>query len=90
MHSKPISNKMGDIMKRMSGSMQVFSITHFPQVASRGDHHFKVFKEDDNKVTHTKMKKLDQKDRVVELAEMLGGKVLTDSAMAHARQLLNH
>lgn len=88
--SGEISNKMGDIMKKMSGSMQVFSITHLPQVASRGDYHFKVFKEDDNKVTHTKMKKLDQEERVVELAEMLGGKALTDSAMAHARQLLNH
>jgi DNA repair protein RecN (Recombination protein N) len=87
--SGEISNKMGDIMKRMSQSMQIFSITHLPQVASRGDHHFKVFKEDDGKVTHTKMKKLGQEERVLELAEMLGGKALTNSAMAHARQLLN-
>ncbi|MCG2462025.1 DNA repair protein RecN [Flavobacteriaceae bacterium F89] len=87
--SGEISNKMGDIMKQMSGSMQVFSITHLPQVASRGDHHFKVFKEDDGKVTHTKMKKLGREERVEELAEMLGGKTLTNSAMAHARQLLN-
>ena len=87
--SGEISNKMADIMRQMSRSMQVFSITHLPQVAARGDQHFKVFKEDDSKVTHTKMKKLDQEERVVELAEMLGGKVLTDSAIAHARQLLN-
>ena len=87
--SGEISNRMGDIMQAMSKSMQIFSITHLPQVASKGDHHFKVFKEDLNNVTHTNMKELSQDERVVELAEMLGGKELSDSAMAHARQLLN-
>jgi DNA repair protein RecN (Recombination protein N) len=69
--------------------MQVFSITHLPQVASKGDQHFKVYKEDDGLVTRTRMKKLSQEERIVELAEMLGGKDLSDSAMAHAKQLLN-
>jgi len=87
--SGEISNRMGDIMQAMSKSMQIFSITHLPQVASKGDHHFKVFKEDLNNVTNTNMKELLQDERVVELAEMLGGKELSDSAMAHARQLLN-
>lgn len=87
--SGEISNKMGDIMQAMSKTMQVFSITHLPQVASKGDHHFKVFKTDDGAVTHTQMKELTLDERVVELAEMLGGKDLSDSAMAHARQLLN-
>lgn len=87
--SGEISNKMGDIMQTMSKTMQVFSITHLPQVASKGDHHFKVFKTDDGTVTHTQMKELTLDERVVELAEMLGGKDLSDSAMAHARQLLN-
>ncbi|MGB6151118.1 MAG: DNA repair protein RecN [Pricia sp.] len=87
--SGEISNKMGDIMKAMSKTMQVFSITHLPQVASKGDHHFKVFKVEVEKTTHTKMKKLNPDERVVELAGMLGGKALTDSAMAHARELLN-
>ena len=87
--SGEISNKMGDIMQAMSKTMQVFSITHLPQVASKGDHHFKVFKTDDGTVTHTQMKELTLDERVVELAEMLGGKELSDSAMAHARQLLN-
>lgn len=87
--SGEISNKMGDIMQSMSKTMQVFSITHLPQVASKGDHHFKVFKTDDGIITHTKMKELTQDERIVELAEMLGGKDLSDSAMAHARQLLN-
>ncbi|WP_430907819.1 DNA repair protein RecN [Maribacter sp. 2-571] len=87
--SGEISNKMGDIMKAMSNHMQVFSITHLPQVASKGDAHFKVFKEEIGETTHTKLKQLQQEERVSELAEMLGGKVLTDSAMAHARQLLD-
>ncbi len=87
--SGEISNRMGDIMQAMSKSMQIFSITHLPQVASKGDHHFKVYKEDNNNFTQTNMKELSQDERVVELAEMLGGKELSDSAMAHARQLLN-
>ncbi len=87
--SGEISNRMGEIMHQMSASMQVFSITHLPQVASKGDHHFKVFKDEKAEITNTKMKKLNSDERVGELAEMLGGKNLSDSAMAHARQLLN-
>jgi len=87
--SGEISNKMGSIMQEMSSTMQIFSITHLPQVASKGSHHFKVFKEDIGNVTHTKMRKLSDDERVVELAEMLGGKELSDSAIAHAKQLLN-
>ena len=87
--SGEISDKMGEIMHGMSQSLQVFSITHLPQVASKGNQHYKVFKEEDGTTTYTKMKQLTDDERVVELAEMLGGKSLTDSAMAHARQLLN-
>ena len=87
--SGEISNRMGEIMQVMSENMQVFSITHLPQVASKGDHHYKVFKVEEASVTRTKMKKLNADERVVELAEMLGGKDISDSAMAHARQLLN-
>lgn len=87
--SGEISNKMGDIMLGMSKTMQIFSITHLPQVASKGNHQFKVYKTDEDNVTHTKMKKLSTDERIVELAEMLGGKDISDSAIAHARQLLN-
>jgi DNA repair protein RecN (Recombination protein N) len=86
--SGEISNKMGDIMQAMSKTMQVFSITHLPQVASKGANHFKVYKEEEGIVTHTRMKKLDKEARVKELAEMLGGKNITDSALAHAKELL--
>lgn len=87
--SGEISNRMGDIMYRMSRNMQVFSITHLPQIASKGDHHFRVFKTDEDDSTQTQMKELLEDERVFELAEMLGGKSLSDSALAHARELLN-
>ncbi len=87
--SGEISNRMADIMKEMSGAMQVFSITHLPQVASKGNHHYKVYKTDTAERTETNMMKLSNEERVVELAQMLGGKELSDSALAHAKQLLN-
>lgn len=87
--SGEISNKMADIMSQMSTKMQVFSITHLPQIAAKGNTHYKVYKEDVNEVTTTNLVKLDYDERVVELAQMLGGTQLSDSAIAHAKQLLN-
>ncbi|MEO9893061.1 DNA repair protein RecN [Aurantibacter sp.] len=87
--SGEISNKMGDIMLEMSKTMQVFSITHLPQVASKGNQHYKVFKQEEANATKTQLRKLTNDERIVELAEMLGGKDLSDSALAHAKQLLN-
>ena len=86
--SGEISTKMGDIMQEMSGHMQIFTITHLPQVAAKGKHHFKVYKEEELMGTNTKMKLLSKEERITELAEMLGGKAISESAMAHARQLL--
>lgn len=86
--SGEISNKMGDIMKQMSKSMQVFSITHLPQIAAKGNAHFKVYKEDKHETTSTRMKVLSNEERILEIAEMLGGKDISDSALAHAKQLL--
>ncbi len=86
--SGEISNRMGEIMQQMSKTMQVFSITHLPQVASKGQQQFKVFKEEIDGTTTTQMRKLNQGERVKELAEMLGGKSISESAMAHAKQLL--
>ncbi|APY07442.1 DNA repair protein RecN [Winogradskyella sp. J14-2] len=87
--SGEISNKMGDIMKQMSTRMQVFAITHLPQIAAKGNSHFKVFKIDNNTTTETQLKRLGEDERVVEIAQMLGGMNITESAMAHAKQLLN-
>jgi DNA repair protein RecN (Recombination protein N) len=87
--SGEISNKMATIMQQMSKTMQVFTITHLPQIAAKGDTHYKVFKEDINEVTQTQLKKLNSDERIVEIAQMLGGVKLSDSAIAHAKQLLN-
>jgi DNA repair protein RecN (Recombination protein N) len=87
--SGEIAHKMGDIMNQMSLSMQVFSITHLPQIAVKGKSHFKVFKKDSGKTTVTSLKKLSKQERLVEIAQMLGGDQVSDSAIAHAQQLLN-
>jgi len=87
--SGEISNKMGDIMLKMSSTMQVFSITHLPQIAAKGHAHYKVYKKDVNEVTTTNLVKLDTEKRVVEIAQMLGGLDVTTSAIAHAKELLN-
>lgn len=87
--SGEVSNKMAAIMKAMSQTMQVFTITHLPQVAAKGVAHYKVFKEDINEVTVTQMQKLDADSRVTEIAQMLGGKQISNSALEHAKQLLN-
>ena len=87
--SGEISNKMGQIMQNMSQSMQVFAITHLPQIAAKGHTHFKVYKEDINDVTTTRLVQLNHDDRIVEIAQMLGGINISNSALAHAKQLLN-
>ncbi|MBO3098540.1 DNA repair protein RecN [Gelidibacter pelagius] len=87
--SGEISNKMASIMQQMSKTMQVFTITHLPQIAAKGDTHFKVFKEDVEDVTQTQLKRLNQDERIVEIAQMLGGINMSDSAIEHAKQLLN-
>ena len=87
--SGEISTKMAEIMHRMSEHMQVFAITHLPQVASRGHRQFRVFKEDHQGRTFTRMKLLDRDERLQELAQMLGGSQASDTALIHARELLN-
>lgn len=87
--SGEISNKMASIMQEMSRYMQVFTITHLPQIAAKGDAHFKVFKTEKNNTTITKLKPLSSEERLEEIAQMLGGLNLTASAKAHAKQLLN-
>ena len=87
--SGTISNEFGNVMAQMGQYMQVFTITHLPQVAAKGKQHYKVYKEVQGSSTVTNIKKLDEEDRVVELAQMLSGEDLTETAFDHARQLLN-
>lgn len=87
--SGEISNKMASIMQEMSQYMQVFTITHLPQIAAKGAHHFKVFKVDDDSKTITQLKKLNNDERLEEIAQMLSGKEISETAKQHAKQLLN-
>ncbi len=87
--SGTISDKVASIMLQMSNRMQVFAITHLPQVAAKGQQHFKVYKTDDEVSTSSHLKQLNSDERIVEIAQMLGGSQLTESAVAHAKQLLN-
>ena len=68
--------------------MQVIAITHLPQIAARGAHHFVVFKETDNKITKTLIKELQQEERIVEIAKMLSDSTVTLPAMETAKELL--
>ena len=87
--SGTVSNEIANIMSHMSENMQVFTITHLPQVAAKGKQHFLVYKEVRGNTTTTKLKELDQEQRVKELAQMLSGEELTRTALDHAKQLLN-
>jgi DNA repair protein RecN (Recombination protein N) len=87
--SGEIANKMAFIMEEMSGNMQVFSITHLPQIAARGKQHYKVFKETIDNQTQSQIIRLTHEQRVQELAEMIAGKDLSEAAINHAKTLLN-
>jgi DNA repair protein RecN (Recombination protein N) len=87
--SGEIAIKMGEIMKEMSQDMQIFAITHLPQIAAKGDAHFKVFKSTIGDDTQSELKLLSDDERVVEIAQMLSGTVISDSALNHAKALLN-
>jgi len=84
--SGEISNKIGAIMEQMSTTMQVFTITHLPQIAAKGHTHFKVFKTDINQQTQTQLKQLTTNERIVEIAQMLGGINPTASALTHQKK----
>ncbi len=87
--SGDIAQKMAEILQKMGNSMQVIAITHLPQIAGKGSSHFKIFKEDVDEVTATRITELETEARIEELAMMLGGNNISDSARAHARALLN-
>ena len=86
--SGEIANRMGEIMKEMSQKMQIFAITHLPQIAAKGSAHFKVSKSTIGEDTQSELKLLSDEERVVEIAQMLSGTVVSDSALNHAKSLL--
>ncbi len=86
--SGDVANKMGEIMRGMGKSMQVFAITHLPQVAVKGNSQYKVFKTVSKNITSTQVKKLNEHERIEEIAKMLSGDKLSEAALANAKELL--
>ncbi|MCB9334545.1 MAG: DNA repair protein RecN [Flavobacteriales bacterium] len=86
--SGDIADKMGEIMKQISQTLQVIAITHLPQVAAKGNHHFKIFKNSNHNKTITSLKELDHQEKIEELAKMLSGKELTKAAIENAKNLI--
>ena len=87
--SGEISKKMGLIMKELGTKIQTFSITHLPQIAAMGESHFMIYKNDTDGYTKTKISRLNDNERIVEIAKMLEGNNASESAYIHAKQLLN-
>lgn len=87
--SGDVSQKMAEIMQQMSVNMQVITITHLPQIAAKGKQHYKVYKQDIENNIVTRLKELTESERIDEIAEMLGGKEISKTAIEHAKQLLN-
>ncbi|MCD8440622.1 DNA repair protein RecN [Tenacibaculum finnmarkense] len=87
--SGEVSNKIAKIMQDMGAGMQVITITHLPQIAAKGVQHYKVYKGEENGVTTSNLKLLSEQERIIEIAEMLSGKDFSESALIHAKELLN-
>lgn len=86
--SGDIADRMGEVMKSMSGHLQVITITHLPQVAGKGDGHFKVYKQDSESDTTTHIIQLSTDERINEIARMLSGSKITEEAINNAKTLI--
>lgn len=86
--SGDIADKMGHIMQDLGSKMQVFAITHLPQIAAQGEAHYFVYKEDVKDRTLTRIRPLDKEERIREVARMLSGSALTEASLANAKDLL--
>ena len=87
--SGDVASRMGEMMHNISRNIQVIAITHLPQVAAKGDWQYKVYKEDDDTTTQTQIKQLTTDERINEIAIMLSGSTIEDTAIANACSLLN-
>lgn len=86
--SGEVASKLGDIMEELALRMQVINITHLPQIASCGSHHYRVYKEHGSNQTTTQISLLTEQEREEEIAKMLSGASVTEAALANARELL--
>ncbi|MBK7132915.1 MAG: hypothetical protein IPH69_08900 [Bacteroidales bacterium] len=87
--SGEVADKVGQILSSMGKYMQVVNITHLPQVASRGTKHYHVYKDDTEDSTFTRVKLLSPDERILEVARLLSGSEVTETAMKNARELLD-
>jgi DNA repair protein RecN (Recombination protein N) len=87
--SGEIANKVGLIMEHLAQNLQVITITHLPQIASKGNSHYFVYKDDASATTYTRIKQLSEQERVLEIAKMLSGDKPGESALQNARELLS-
>ncbi len=83
-----VANKVGKILKKISGSMQVIVITHLPQIAGMGDSHYLVYKETDKDITKSRIKIISESERINEIAKMLSGSKVSEIALQNAKELL--
>ena len=86
--SGEVATQMATIMRSMAQHMQVMAITHLPQIAAKGNVHYKVYKQDAEEHTETQIKRLTHEERVMEIAQVLSGANVTDAALQNARELL--
>lgn len=87
--SGEVANKVGQIMEQLAANLQVITITHLPQIASKGNSHYFVFKDNNGDITKTQIRQLSETERVTEIAKMLSGDKPGESALQNARELLN-
>jgi len=88
--SGEVADKMGVLMHEMADSLQVITITHLPQIASKANAHYLAFKESDSKTTRTSIKQLSNDERLDEIAKMLSGEELSNAALENAKELLKN
>lgn len=88
--SGEVADRVGRLMAAMGLERQILAITHLPQIASKGDHHFAVTKEDEDGQVHTRIRPLEREERVRVIAQMLSGSTVTKQAQENARVLLQH
>ena len=87
--SGELAHRMGEIMKAISSGIQVITITHLPQIAGKGSQHYRVYKDERGVQTQTFIQRLSYDERVMELAQMLSGKNISDAALLNAKELLS-
>ena len=84
-----IADKVGKVLKQLSKSHQIISITHLPQIAAMSDKHFRVSKEEDKKETIAKIKDLTEQEKVTEIAKLLSGEKITEASTKSAKELIS-